>query len=342
MRLLLNFFKIIAALAVALAGVIVYALFAPVSVPKGGAVYYVTPGVSRANLVLGLAENHYVRLAPIFDLYTVLRHRVPKSGEYSFPQGSSPYGIWKQITSGTGRYYRTFIIVPGTTFKQIRTTLQNDPTFKHLINDMTDKDIMAALGDRVHEPEGMFMPESYYYSRGDVDLVILKRAYDLLNLKLNEAWAGRALNLPYQDAYHALIAASLIEKEAYLAKEQPIISGVLVNRLNKNMLLQFDPTVIYGMGDTYQGKIFKSDLTKDTPYNTYLHIGLPPTPIAMTGLGAINAAMHPDRHDYYYFVAAGNGSHTFTTNLQDHNSAVMRARQNANTTNHAGGDHVAS
>jgi UPF0755 protein len=196
---------------------------------------------------------------------------------------------------------------------------------------MTDKDLMLLLGDGNRSPEGLFMPETYYFSRGDSDLTILKRAHQLMQQKLNTAWNSRAADLPYQDAYQALIAASLIEKEAYLAKEQPIISGVLVNRLRKNMLLQFDPTIIYGLGSAYQGKIFKKDLTTDTPYNTYLHRGLPPTPIASPGITAITAAVHPAQHNYFYFVAVGDGSHQFTTNLQDHHQAVVNAETNKTT-----------
>ncbi len=313
---------------IGLTGVVVYALFVPLSLPKEGAIFYVQPRVSRATLVTQLSADNLVRLPPLFDLYTLARNKVPRSGEYKFPQGSSPYTIWKQIMYGTGHYYRSFTIIPGTTYKQIKAALLKEPTFKHILDTMSDKDVMAVLGDTTHTPEGMFMPETYHYSRGDVDLVILKRAHDLMDARIKTAWEGRAANVPYTDAYQALIAASLIEKEAYLAKEQPIISGVLVNRLKKNMLLQFDPTIIYGLGDSYKGKIYKSDLIKDTPYNSYLHKGLPPTPIAMPGMGAIQAAMHPAQHDFLYFVAAGDGSHTFTSNLPDHNAAVMRARQN--------------
>lgn len=203
--------------------------------------------------------------------------------------------------------------------------MQSEQTLKHMITNMSDKDVMAALGDMIHAPEGMFMPETYYYSRDDADLVILKRAYDLMTLKLNDAWQTRAADLPYENSYQALIAASLIEKEAYLPKEQPIIGGVLVNRLRKNMLLQFDPTVIYGMGDAYKGKIHKSDLAMDTPYNTYIRKGLTPTPIAMPGLSAIHAALHPDNHPYLYFVAKGDGSHEFTSDLESHHGAVKKA-----------------
>jgi UPF0755 protein len=269
------------------------------------------------------------------------------SGEYLIPSGSSPYFIWKQLTSGTGRYYRAFTIIPGWTFKQVREALNNESALKHLIAPAdSDASIMSALGDNSHDPEGMFLPETYYFLRGDADLAILKRAHNSMNTKLNEAWQGRAAGLPYQTSYQALIAASLIEKEAYLPQEQPKIGGVLINRLHKNMLLQFDPTVIYGMGDHYQGKIYKRDLLANTPYNTYVHHGLPPTPIAMPGSTAISAALHPEVHDYLYFVAKGDGSHEFTANLQDHHAAVqkaadLRSKQPVNTPTVTGGNHVA-
>jgi UPF0755 protein len=175
-------------------------------------------------------------------------------------------------------------------------------------------------------PEGEFYPETYYYTRGVADLVILKHAYDLMQSRLNQAWESRLPGLPYQDAYQALIAASLIEKEAHLNQERPIIAGVLINRLRKNMLLQIDPTVIYGMGDRYLGKIYRRDLLDDTIYNTYVHKGLPPTPIAMPSQASIDAAIHPAAHDYYYFVAKGDGSHQFSKSLPEHHRAVQSTK----------------
>ena len=346
MRSLLTTMQTILAIIIAFAGLLAFTLFFPVSLPKEGGVFYVRPGISRENLVSELSQNQYIRLSPLFDMYARHHGIVPRSGEYFFAKGSTPFSIWGQITTGKGRYYRSFTIIPGWTFKQVKQALQAEPMLKHVITTMSDSNIMTLLGDPSYAPEGLFLPETYHYSRGDADLVILKRAHQLMKTKLDDAWQTRAASLPYLDAYQALIAASLIEKEAYLPKEQPVISGVLVNRLRKNMMLQFDPTVIYGIGDAYQGKIFKNDLTTDTPYNTYLHTGLTPTPIAMPGLSAIKAAMHPDNHNYFYFVANGDGSHAFTTNLQDHNTAVkksaeQRARQAANPPVAAGGEHVA-
>jgi UPF0755 protein len=319
--------QILFAVTFLLAGLAAYILLYPVSLPKQGAIFYVAPGVSRDALVYELAGQNLVRFPALFDLYVRARGKVPVHSEYTFHSGSSPYTIWKQIISGSGRHYRAFTIIPGWTFKQVKTALLNDPTLRHVTKNMSDADIMAVLGDAGHTPEGLFLPETYYYSRGDADLAVLKRAHNLMEARLNEAWEMRAPNLPFQNAYEALIAASLIEKEAYLPQEQPVIGGVLVNRLKKNMLLQFDPTVIYGMGDAYQGKIYKKDLETDTPYNTYIHKGLTPTPIAMPGFSAIKAALHPDVHDYLYFVAKGDGSHAFTTNLESHINAVKKAEE---------------
>lgn len=181
---------------------------------------------------------------------------------------------------------------------------------------------MSRISSSDVDPEGEFFPETYYYTKDVSDLVILKRAYDLMQSRLSEAWQMRAADLPYQNAYEALIAASLIEKEAYFASERPLIAGVLVNRLKKNMLIQFDPTVIYGLGLRYDGTIHKKDLLENTPYNTYVRKGLPPTPIAMPSMASIEAALHPDNTDYLYFVARKDKSHQFSKTLPEHHAAV--------------------
>jgi UPF0755 protein len=239
--------------------------------------------------------------------------------------------MWRQMTTGKGLYYRLFTIVPGWSFTQLRRQLLLNKYLKHISQTYDDKQIMTELGNSSLAPEGEFYPDTYYYTRGVPDLVILKRAYQLMQLKLNEAWETRLPGLPYKDAYDALIVASLIEKEAYLNSERPVIAGVLINRLRKNMLLQIDPTVIYGMGDRYTGKIYKENLVENTPYNTYVHKGLPPTPIAMPSQASIEAAIHPQANDYYYFVAKGDGSHQFSKTLLDHNVAVQEAVKQRNS-----------
>lgn len=304
---------------------LLYFFSSAVSEEKGVA-YYLRPGTSKKMFIADLSQQGIVHSTWLYSLYVYSHKGEPlKTGEYLFPKGASLVTIWHQVTTGTGLLYHPFTLVPGWTFKQFRTELAKIDDLHQTINQLDDKQIMTQLGYPNLAPEGEFFPETYYYTKGSLDFTILKRAFNLMQTKLNEAWEKRATNLPYRDAYEALIAASLIEKEAYLNTERPIIAGVLVNRLRKDMLLQFDPTVIYGMGDRYVGKIHKENLTENTPYNTYVHKGLPPTPIAMPGMASIQAAMHPDTHEYYYFVATGDGSHQFSKSLSEHNAAVAAA-----------------
>lgn len=310
--------------------VCVYLLFSPVVTREGGIVYYLRAGTSKNAAISELSQQGVIRYAPLLTVYA---HIFPgshlKTGEYHIPKGSSLYDVWRQLSNGTGHYYRAFTVVPGWSFAQLNEKLRATNTLKHATLKMNTNEIMSILGAINVNPEGRFFPETYYYTRDVPDLVILQRAYDLMQTRLNETWATRASGLPYKQPSDLLTAASLVEKEAFLASERPVIAGVLVNRINTNMLLQFDPTVIYGMGDQYHGQIHKLDLKTDTPYNTYVHKGLPPTPIAMPSQSSLDAAAHPENHDYYYFVARGDGSHQFSKTLTDHNAAVQTSRRKA-------------
>jgi len=304
-------------------GIASYTLFTPVISQESGVTYYLKPGTAKKTLVADLTQQGIISSPSIFSLYVYTeRSAYLKTGEYLFPKGSTLISIWKQVTTGTGLVYHPFTIIPGNTFSQLRQALAQTAGLRHITSQWSDMDLMARLGNSTIGPEGEFFPETYYYTKGIPDLVILKRAFDLMQSKMMAAWENRAQGLPYKNAYEALVAASLIEKEAYLDSERPIIAGVLVNRLRKDMLLQFDPTVIYGMGTHYDGKIHKENLQEDTPYNTYIHKGLPPTPIAMPSIISIDSAMHPQINDYYYFVAKGDGSHQFSKTLIEHNAAV--------------------
>lgn len=306
--------------------VLSFNLFRRVTVPASGYVYYVEPGASKASVVQALSASHLLPNPHFFLMYAELHAGTAlKTGEYLIRPGTSVRGLWLQISRGTGHYYRAFTIVPGWTFAQLRQALVSNPYLRHTSTLMDDANLMALMSGQPISPEGQFLPETYFYQRNDVDVSVLKRAYDLMQMTLNHAYQQRAPDLPYASAYEALIAASLIEREAYLAAERPVIAGVLVNRINQHMRLQFDPTVIFGMGDRYQGKITKADLQEDTPYNTYVHLGLPPTPIAMPSASTIEAALHPLHHDYLYFVARGDGSHQFSKTLTEHNAAVQNA-----------------
>ena len=180
------------------------------------------------------------------------------------------------------------------------------------------------MGSDYGVAEGLFFPDTFYFDRNTSDTVILQRSYDAMQSKLSKAWAGREAGLPYKNSYQALIMASIIEKETGKAGERAMIAGVFINRLRIGMRLQTDPTVIYGMGAQYKGNIRKKDLLADTPYNTYTRNGLPPTPIAMPGFAAIDAALHPAKTKAFYFVGKGDGSHAFSNNLVEHNRSVVR------------------
>ncbi len=305
-----------------------HVLFSPVVTDAAGVVYTLKSGAKKQQVIADLKELGLIRHPITFSIYAYPQIDAHlKEGEYLFPQGSTNFSIWHQLVTGRGQLVHAFTIIPGVSFAQIKLLLAQSNYFHHVVGALTDQQIMSAVGEPNMSPEGFFFPDTYHYTKGISDLVILKRAFDLMQKKLNAAWEARDSNLPYQSAYEALIVASLVEKEAHLSAERPIIAGVIINRLRKGMLLQIDPTVIYGMGDSYQGKIFKSNLTADTPYNTYIHKGLPPTPIAMPSLSSIQAALHPAYHNFYYFVAMGDGSHQFTTTLLEHHQAVDAANK---------------
>jgi UPF0755 protein len=204
----------------------------------------------------------------------------------------------------------------------MRKLLAENPSVRQDSQGMSDADILKQIGAEESSPEGLFFPNTYMFASGMSDLSILKRAYRTMQVNLNEAWARRSPNLPYSSPYEALIMASIVEKETAKAEERPRIAGVFIKRLQVGMKLQTDPTVVYGLGANYEGRLRKKDLTTDTPYNTYTRLGLPPTPIAMPGMAAIDAALKPDKTDALYFVAKGDGSHQFSKSLEEHNRAV--------------------
>jgi UPF0755 protein len=215
-----------------------------------------------------------------------------------------------------------FTIVDGWTFRQLRDALAHVGTLRHEGAALDDDALMRRIGAAGEVAEGRFLPETYAYVKGDSDLDILKRAHAAMVRTLAELWPGRDKDLPLASPYEALILASIVEKETGRADERPQIAGVFVRRLKYHMLLQTDPSVIYGMGQAYAGNIHRSDLITDTPYNTYLRPGLPPTPIALPGRPAILAALHPASGNALYFVARGDGSHVFASSLAEHNHNV--------------------
>ena len=246
-----------------------------------------------------------------------------KAGNYLIERGVTPYELYVILTRGsTSQASITFI--EGWNFRQMREALNKNESIRHMTMAYTDQQILAEIGARETHPEGLFFPDTYYFSRGASDLDVLKRAYQTMHTKLEKAWQGRESGLPYDSAYEALIMASIVEKETGKASERPQIAGVFLNRLRIGMRLQTDPTVIYGMGERFDGNLRKVDLMADTRYNTYTRAGLPPTPIAMPSLAAIEAALHPAKTKALYFVGKGDGSHAFSNSLAEHNRAVVK------------------
>ncbi len=248
-----------------------------------------------------------------------------KAGEYRLEPGMTLRDLLDLIVSGDTIKY-SFTLIEGSTFKQLQQRLLDDMRLQHKLGDMDEQAILAELNVDKPSAEGLFLAETYHFERGTSDLELLKRAHADLNQVLAAAWAERQTDpkLPLDTAYEALILASIIEKETGVPEERPQIAGVFVRRMEQGMRLQTDPTVIYGMGDRYKGNITRADLRRPTPWNTYVIDGLPPTPIALVGREAIEAALHPAPGKALYFVAKGDGTHQFSNTLNEHNKAVRR------------------
>ncbi|MDQ6628854.1 MAG: endolytic transglycosylase MltG [Pseudomonadota bacterium] len=246
-----------------------------------------------------------------------------RAGSYEAPAGTTPIGLLEKMVRGD----ETLAVVrfgEGWTFRQIRAELSNAEALKPLTATMTDADIMQALGAAGMSPEGRFHPDTYAYSKGSSDLAVLKRAYRAMDKHLAEAWLERAADSPLKTPADALTLASIVEKETGSPADRGRVAGVFVNRLRIGMPLQTDPTIIFGLGADFAGSLRKRDLLTDSPYNTYLRTGLPPTPIAIPGRAALLAAVHPAPTRALYFVSRGDGSSEFSETLADHNRAVNR------------------
>jgi UPF0755 protein len=247
-----------------------------------------------------------------------------KSGNYEFKAGVTPYEVLQKMALGDVNE-SVATIIEGWTFKHMRDELDANPALRHDTAGMSDAQLLAAIGAPAAPQgngEGLFFPDTYLFDKGSSDLDVYRRAYKLMNTRLNEAWAARAQGLPLKSPYEALTMASLVEKETGKAGDRPLVAAVFANRLKAGMPLQTDPAVIYGLGASYTGRLHKRDLQTDSLYKTSLHQGLPPTPIALPGAAALQAALNPAATTALYFVARGDGSSEFSDNLGDHNKAV--------------------
>ncbi|HEY3595887.1 MAG TPA: endolytic transglycosylase MltG [Paraburkholderia sp.] len=261
----------------------------------------------------------FVLMTRLLGLQTAL-----KSGNYEFKSGVSPYDVLQKIARGDVNEY-VATVIEGWTFRHMRAELDANPALKHDSAGFSDADVLKAIGapeTPAGSAEGLFFPDTYLFDKDTSDLDIYRRAYRLMQLRIDEAWAMRTAGLPYRTPYEALTMASIIEKETGKASDRPMVAGVFANRLRVGMPLQTDPTVIYGLGESYTGHLKKRDLLTDTPYNTYTRMGLPPTPISLPGVASLQAALNPAQTSALYFVSRGDGSSIFSDTLGEHNKAV--------------------
>ena len=321
-------FKWFLLLLLAAAGAYAALLFAPKDTGKPYTLR-VSKGQGMAAVSRRLADEGivYSRWVLLSAAYFDGSHDKLKDGSYRLPARLSAWEVLQRLKSETPDTVRVQII-EGMRFSQMRRLINQNPDIRHDTAGWSDEQLLNAVASDIpyRHPEGLFFPDSYEISMNSSDLQIFQAAHKAMNQALDQAWEGRSDDLPYQDRYQLLIMASLIEKDTAHAEDRGNVSSVFRNRLRKNMRLQTDPTVIYGIGDAYQGKIRKADLQRDTPYNTYTRNGLPPTPIALPGRAALEAAAHPADSDYLYFVSRmdGSGKSQFSRTLEEHNAAVRQ------------------
>lgn len=287
--------------------------------------FNVIPGTNLRTLSAMLEREGVIGNAQVFWLLGRVLGKAGtlKVGVYRLDSPLTPLELYAKIQRGdVSQAIVQFI--EGWNWHEVQAELAAQPMLKNDSAGMSEAEILQAIGAQESHIEGLLFPDTYFYAPQASDLTVLRRAYHRQHEKLMAAWDTRAPGLPYRTPYEALIMASIVEKETGAASERPQIAGVFLNRLKLGMRLQTDPTVIYGLGDRFDGNLRKVDLQRDTPYNTYTRAGLPPTPIAMPSEAAIEAALHPARTDALYFVARGDGTHVFSSTLEAHNRAVRR------------------
>ena len=315
-------------LALALGGAAVWWVHAPMPLAAGGAQALeleIEPGtspkaVARSVQMAGVGVD--ARLLYAWFRVSGLDRRI-KAGNYEITPGTTPYTLLQKLVQGE-ESLQVLTLVEGWNFRQVRAALAREDGIKHDSAALSDADLMARLERPGVAPEGRFFPDTYTYAKGSSDLAVLRRALHAMDRRLEAAWSQRASDTPLKSADEALILASIVEKETGRASDRALIAGVFANRLRIGMLLQTDPTVIYGLGDKFDGNLRKRDLQTDTPWNTYTRSGLPPTPIAMPGKAALLAAVQPEPTKALYFVAKGDGTSHFSASLGEHNRAVNR------------------
>jgi UPF0755 protein len=302
-----------------------YFAFNPIDIPPSARTFNVDHGrslrgVSEQFAQAGLVSDHWSFL--VFARLMGAAGEI-KAGSYEVGQQIAPYRLLEKIIRGEFAQAELRFI-EGWTFAQLRSVLDGHPALKHDSAGLSDAQILQRLGIDKTSPEGLFFPDTYYFAVASSDLALLKQAYSRMQSKLQALWEERAQGLPLNNAYEALIFASIVEKETGRNDERALVAAVFVNRLKRGMRLQTDPTVIYGLGSSFDGNLRRRDLQTDGSYNTYTRYGLPPTPIAMPGEASMRATLNPAQSPALYFVGRGDGSHQFSSNLAEHNRAVNK------------------
>ncbi len=328
---LLKWLSVVAVLLVVVVGGVVYWLvLSPLELKFERVDFHISPGSSLRAAANEIASSGVM----VYPLQLILLAKVMhvestiKAGSYEISRGITLQALLNKLTRGDVTQAEiTFI--EGKTFRHWRERLDAHPELRHDTKGLSEREILRLMGASETLPEGLFFPDTYLFSKQSRDIEVLSRAYRAMQRHLAREWMSRASDLPYRDSQQALIMASIVEKETGRDQDRPMVAAVFVNRLRQGMLLQTDPTVIYGVGERFDGNLRKRDLLTDTPYNTYTRAGLPPTPIAMPSLASLQAALHPAQSQVIYFVARGDGSSQFSRTLDEHNQAVNRYQRGA-------------
>jgi len=325
MKRLLAILAALLVVCAALAGGLAWYAYRPLPLAAPVVEFTLPPGTPM-KLVARRIQAAGVGVAPLaleWIARLTAKDRGIKAGSYEVAEGLTPWGLLLKLTRGDVSQAE-LALIDGWNFRQLRAALAAHPDLNHDSAGLSDAEVLARIGAAEAYPEGLFLPDTYLFDKQSSDLHLLQRAYRAMQGRLAEAWAARRPDLPLASPYEALILASIVEKESGRREDRPLVASVFVNRLRAGMRLQTDPAVIYGLGAAFDGNLTRRDLLADSPYNTYIRPGLPPTPIAMPGMDALRLALQPPVTDYLYFVARGDGSSEFSRSLDEHNRAVAR------------------
>ncbi len=325
LSLIRKFLALLAAGSFGLAAYAAWYALTPLAVAQFPAGFNITPGSGLRAAARQIEDGGISLGRRQFELLVRIlgRSQDIKAGSYELAAAVNPLELLEKITRGDVTQAE-LALIEGWTFRQVRAAMERNVALRGDSRGLSDADILKRLGAAETHPEGLFFPDTYLFGKGSSDFDVLGRAYRLMQAQLRREWEARDASLPYRTPYDALIMASVIEKETGRAADRDMVSGALLNRLRIGMRLQADPTVIYGLGAEFDGNLRKRDLLQDGPYNTYTRTGLPPTPIAMPGLAALRAALHPAKTQALYYVSRGDGSSQFSRTLDEHNRAVAK------------------